>query len=783
MTNVQLSDCDHELPFPTEGNQSSWKEQPVGDLSMNLEHPDPDPDPGRPEEDKGDSEPEISGPAAAGGTNPRCVGWKAALDQGEHVLIERVTTRLDKPRSIGTVLPCRWSGARALPTGQRSPPPGARTGGGASLPLPGDIGCSRSAVAREDDHARLLLNRSPATLPTSRNRPVMHRRVHKGPPETAGHLTCPHLDAFPGGAAVGGPLPCAHTSPHNPPPPVRSHYLRLSPSPPSFHLQARGLAHCGAEGAGGGRCVQGLPGPSGGGGKCGPSKTGRLPPQGPGAPAPLLDNGKDASRDVGLSGGCWAPRYQLPAELCRMQGRADSEAQPPRCPQRPSSRPHSRTRRLAQSFRVARKQLPGPGTEDGEPAPPEAGEEPTCHRSLGSPSSTRALQGLPSLWAWAGSRERCRGLGRQPGPGGLRATTCQDVACVAVGSCPLRDSVPPGQPQSCILHSAITPWPPRASGTVAIQPRVAHDSCKPQPLPGSLYCRQPGEPGLSPHFRDEPTEDLRGHSHARGSQLGSSRTTPGAPGGYAAAPLPSLTPAPGVLTGERPLSARRSGSRAAVPGQLLTAPCPRAKRGGAGARLGLCPHLVHEGEIRAQDTRGRAVGLEAETVAGHLQARSPQSPGPSRRNLRCSTCRVLWTPASGAREDPGGPPFRPPGVSGRWRCSPSSQHGAQLCSAGDGTTSPASAPARPSPSGGQSGDPERCAAAPRRPTHGLQLASVGPSRGPPGLALEEPPPAWRLGLAANRARGRGVGCGTEGHGQPSWGRFRKPSSSVLISNS
>ena len=37
MTNVQFSDCDHELPSPTERNQSSWEEQPVGDLEMNLE--------------------------------------------------------------------------------------------------------------------------------------------------------------------------------------------------------------------------------------------------------------------------------------------------------------------------------------------------------------------------------------------------------------------------------------------------------------------------------------------------------------------------------------------------------------------------------------------------------------------------------------------------------------------------------------------------------------------------------------------------------------------------
>eukprot|EP00071_Canis_lupus_P021640 XP_013971195.1 basic proline-rich protein-like [Canis lupus familiaris] len=775
MTNVQFSDCDHELPSPTERNQSSWEEQPVGDLEMNLEHPDPDPDPGRPEEDKGASKPEISGPAAAGGTNPRCVGWKAALDQGEHVLIERVTTRLDKPRGIGTVLPGRWSGARALPAGRRSPPPGAQTGGDTSLPLAGDIGGSRSAVAREDDHARLLFNRSPATLPTSRNGPVMHRRVRKGPPETAGHLTCPHLDALPGGAVVG-----------DPPPPVRSHYLRLSPSPPTFHLQARGLAHClvcagavipGSAGAEHPRSPKDRPGPSGRGGKCGPSKTGRLPPQGPGDPAPLLDGRKDASRDVGLSGGCWAPRYQLPAELCRMQGLADSEAQPPRRPRRPSSRPHSWTRRLAQSFRVARKQLPGPGTEDGEPAPPEAGEVPTCPRSLGSPSSTRALQGLPSLWAWAGSQER-----KSLAPG-LRATTCQDVACVAVGSCPLHDSVPPGQPQSCILHSASTPWPPRASETVAIQPRVTHDSCKPQPLPGSLYCRHPGEPGLGPHFRDEPTFTCPGIPAGELQD-----EPPGPPEDMPLPPLPSLTPAPGVLTGERRLSARRSGSPAAAPGRLLTAPCPRAKR-----RV----QLMYEGEIRAQ-TRGEEPRGWSRDGSGAPTSQEPPEPRtlqkePALRHLPCPVDSSF-----GCKRGPGRAPL--PAPRRVWTVAllallPARSMAVLYRRRDD---NPASAPACPSPGGGQAGgargsdtpplarglqDPERCAAAPRRPTHGLQLVSAGPSRGPPGLAPEEPLPAWRLGLAATRARGRGVGCGTEGHRQPSWGRFWKPSSSVLISNS
>lgn len=120
---------------------------------------------------------------------------------------------------------------------------------------------------------------------------------------------------------------------------------------------------------------------------------------------------------------------------------------------------------------------------------------------------------------------------------------------------------------------------------------------------------------------------------------------------------------------------------------------------------------------------GKSRGAGAETVAGHLQARSPQSPGPSRRNPRCGTCRVPWTPALGAREDLGGPPFRPPGVSGRWRCSPSSQHGAWLCCTGDGTTSPASAPARPSPSQPGRGTGRGCS--------GLRHSAPGPrSAGP-----------------------------------------------------
>ena len=49
--------------------------------------------------------------------------------------------------------------------------------------------------------APFLARHAPASRISSR--PVMHRRVRKGPPETAGHLTCPHLDALPGGAVVG----------------------------------------------------------------------------------------------------------------------------------------------------------------------------------------------------------------------------------------------------------------------------------------------------------------------------------------------------------------------------------------------------------------------------------------------------------------------------------------------------------------------------------------------------------------------------------------------------
>lgn len=117
------------------------------------------------------------------------------------------------------------------------------------------------------------------------------------------------------------------------------------------------------------------------------------------------------------------------------------------------------------------------------------------------------------------TRCRARGLCQGQCPGttpadspGWRAAPHPPLPCSGsratrggVGG-PASTSPPLGpQPQSCILHSASTPWPPRASETVAIQPRVTHDSCKPQPLPGSLYCRHPGEPGLGPHFRDEPT--------------------------------------------------------------------------------------------------------------------------------------------------------------------------------------------------------------------------------------------------------------------------------------
>lgn len=188
------------------------------------------------------------------------------------------------------------------------------------------------------------------------------------------------------------------------------------------------------------------------------------------------------------------------------------------------------------------------------------------------------------------TRCRARGLCQGQCPGttpadspGWRAAPHPTLPCSGsrasrggVGG-PASTSPPLGpQPQSCILHSAITPWPPRASGTVAIQPRVAHDSCKPQPLPGSLYCRQPGEPGLSPHFRDEPTEDLRGHSHARGSQLGSSRTTPGAPGGYGlsasdSAPLTrTLMPPrrPGIMLPRAPGGRSSAGPRPAHPPPL-----------------------------------------------------------------------------------------------------------------------------------------------------------------------------------------------------------------------
>lgn len=67
------------------------------------------------------------------------------------------------------------------------------------------------------------------------------------------------------------------------------------------------------------------------------------------------------------------------------------------------------------------------------------------------------------------------------------------------------------------------------SKTVSILLWVSQCGCKPQPLTGSWHCRRPGEPGSWPPFRDESTEDPRGHSHAPGSQLGSSRTSPQSP--------------------------------------------------------------------------------------------------------------------------------------------------------------------------------------------------------------------------------------------------------------
>lgn len=46
---------------------------------------------------------------------------------------------------------------------------------------------------------------------------------------------------------------------------------------------------------------------------------------------------------------------------------------------------------------------------------------------------------------------------QEPVPGGMRATTCHDVACMAVGSCPLSDSV-----SSCQPADRVTGWQAQA---------------------------------------------------------------------------------------------------------------------------------------------------------------------------------------------------------------------------------------------------------------------------------------------------------------------------------
>lgn len=105
------------------------------------------------------------------------------------------------------------------------------------------------------------------------------------------------------------------------------------------------------------------------------------------------------------------------------------------------------------------------------------------------------------------------------------------------------------QRPSSLLPPASTLWPPSVPETVSLLPWVSRCSCKPQPATGSRCCPRPGEPRSPPPFRDEPTEDPRGHSCALGSQLGSSRTDPRVPGGCGLS-LPATRPLPGQDTPE-----------------------------------------------------------------------------------------------------------------------------------------------------------------------------------------------------------------------------------------
>lgn len=134
-----------------------------------------------------------------------------------------------------------------------------------------------------------------------------------------------------------------------------------------------------------------------------------------------------------------------------------------------------RTPRLAQSFQVARMQLPGPGTKDGEPTPPATGEVLTCPKSLCSPLSS-PLQGFCPSRAWDGSQERRRGPGKHlqqpqnttssPSPGCLSTGRMPlgHTATAALGArgCCCGDPLTPGVPHS--RASANAPAPPGHGG-------------------------------------------------------------------------------------------------------------------------------------------------------------------------------------------------------------------------------------------------------------------------------------------------------------------------------